>query len=36
MNNQGYASIRNTQKSFFKENYVGTGTEDNINYPNFK
>lgn len=35
LNNNGYASIRATQKNFFKGNYVGTGPEDGIKYPNF-
>lgn len=36
LNNDGYLSIRNTQKNYFKERYVGTGREDNIFYPDFK
>lgn len=35
LNNNGYASIRATQKNFFNGNYVGTGPEDGIKYPNF-
>jgi acetolactate synthase-1/2/3 large subunit len=35
LNNNGYASIRATQKNFFKGNYVGTGPEDGIKYPDF-
>tara|TARA_B100001123_G_scaffold29924_1_gene31478 strand:+ start:1976 stop:3598 length:1623 start_codon:yes stop_codon:yes gene_type:complete len=36
LNNQGYASIRNTHKNYFKSRYVGTGNEDGIKYPNYK
>jgi len=36
MNNQGYASIRNTHKNYFNKRYVGTGKEDGIFYPSFK
>ena len=36
LNNGGYASIRSTQENFFKGNYVGTGPEDEIQYPNYK
>ena len=36
LNNKGYASIRNTQKSYFKSRFVGTGSEDKMFYPNFK
>jgi acetolactate synthase-1/2/3 large subunit len=36
LNNGGYASIRSTQGNFFKGNYVGTGPEDKIQYPNYK
>ena len=36
MNNQGYASIRNTHKNYFNKRYVGTGAEDGIFYPSFK
>ena len=35
-NNQGYLSIRNTQKNYFSKRYVGTGKEDGIFFPNFK
>lgn len=33
MNNGGYASIRNTQKNYFKGRYVGTGPEANLWLP---
>ena len=36
LNNKGYASIRNTQKSYFKSRFVGTGEEDSMFYPDFK
>jgi acetolactate synthase-1/2/3 large subunit len=36
MNNGGYASIRNTQKNYFKGRYVGTGPEANLWLPNLE
>lgn len=36
MNNNGYASIRNTQKNYFNERYVGTGPEAGLFFPDLK
>jgi acetolactate synthase-1/2/3 large subunit len=36
MNNQGYASIRNTQRNYFKSRFVGTGPEANMFMPDFQ
>ena len=36
MNNDGYASIRNTQKNYFNERYVGTGPEAGLILPNLE
>ena len=36
MNNSGYASIRNTQRNYFKKRFVGTGKESGNFYPCFK
>lgn len=36
MNNGGYASIRNTQKNYFKGRYVGTGPECGLWLPNLE
>ena len=36
MNNNGYASIRNTQKNYFNERYVGTGPEAGLFLPNLE
>ena len=36
MNNQGYASIRNTQRNYFKGRYVGTGPETGLIIPNME
>lgn len=33
MNNQGYASIRNTQRNYFQGRYVATGPEGNLTLP---
>ena len=33
--NQGYASIRNTQRNYFEGRYVGTGPEGNLGLPDF-
>jgi acetolactate synthase-1/2/3 large subunit len=34
MNNAGYASIRNTQKNYFSERYLGTGQTSGLLIPN--
>jgi acetolactate synthase-1/2/3 large subunit len=36
MNNQGYASIRNTQRNYFDGRYVATGPEGNLNLPDLQ
>lgn len=36
MNNQGYASIRNTQRNYFQGRYVATGPEGNLNMPDLQ
>ncbi|MEY4593285.1 MAG: hypothetical protein RIR18_2180 [Pseudomonadota bacterium] len=36
LNNGGYASIRNTQRNYFKERYVGTGPEAGLFFPDLK
>ncbi len=36
MNNDGYASIRNTQENYFNNRYFGTGKEANQSMPNWK
>ena len=36
MNNDGYASIRNTQKGYFDERYVGTGPEAGLFLPDLE
>ena len=36
MNNDGYASIRNTQKNYFNERYVGTGPEAGLIIPSLE
>ncbi len=36
LNNQGYHSIRQTQKNFFPNNLVGCGIESGLPFPNFK
>ena len=33
LNNNGYASIRNTQKNYFDERYIATGPESNLFLP---
>lgn len=33
LNNQGYASIRNTQRNYFKGRYIATGPEDGLHLP---
>ena len=35
MNNNGYASIRNTQKNYFNERYIGSNKESGLFIPNF-
>ncbi len=35
INNGGYASIRNTQRNYFKGRYVGTGPEGRLGFPDF-
>ena len=35
-NNNGYASIRNTQKNYFKSDFFGTGPEAKLFFPNLK
>lgn len=36
MNNGGYASIRNTQRNYFSERYVGTGPEAGLMMPDLE
>lgn len=36
MNNNGYASIRNTQRNYFKGRYVGTGPEAGLYLPDLE
>jgi len=36
INNEGYESIRTTQESHFKSNYVGSSAETGVTNPNFK
>ena len=35
MNNGGYASIRNTQRNYFEERYLGTGPASGLYIPDF-
>jgi acetolactate synthase I/II/III large subunit len=35
MNNNGYASIRNTQRNYFEGRYLGTGPEAGVHIPDF-
>lgn len=35
MNNNGYASIRNTQKNYFNERYIGSNRESGLLIPDF-
>ena len=35
MNNNGYASIRNTQRNYFNERYIASGKESGLLIPNF-
>ena len=36
LNNKGYHSIRQTQRSFFSDNIVGCGTDSGLTFPEFK
>ncbi|HEX5392719.1 MAG TPA: thiamine pyrophosphate-binding protein [Rhodocyclaceae bacterium] len=36
MNNQGYASIRNTQRNYFESRFVATGPEGGLNMPDIR
>ena len=36
INNRGYASIRNTQKTFFAGHFVGTGPEAGLSFPSLE
>jgi acetolactate synthase-1/2/3 large subunit len=36
MNNQGYASIRNTQRNYFESRFVATGPESGLNMPDIR
>jgi acetolactate synthase-1/2/3 large subunit len=36
INNGGYASIRNTQGSFFEGNHIGSSLESGVGFPNWK
>jgi acetolactate synthase I/II/III large subunit len=36
LNNQGYHSIRQTQKNFFPDNIVGCGPESGVTFPSFE
>ena len=36
MCNEGYFSIHQTQKKFFKGHFVGAGTESGLSFPDFK
>ncbi|MEI7429030.1 MAG: thiamine pyrophosphate-binding protein [Betaproteobacteria bacterium] len=36
MNNNGYASIRNTQRNYFSERYIGTGPEAGLMLPDLE
>jgi acetolactate synthase I/II/III large subunit len=36
LNNQGYHSIRQTQKNFFPDNIVGCGLESGVTFPSFE
>ena len=35
LNNNGYASIRNTHSNYFNKRFVGTGNEDGIEFPDY-
>lgn len=34
LNNEGYHSIRQTQRNFFRDNIIGCGEESGLNFPN--
>ena len=36
LNNEGYHSIRQTQRNFFSDNIVGCGTDSGLSFPKFK
>jgi acetolactate synthase-1/2/3 large subunit len=36
LNNKGYHSIRQTQRSFFSDNIVGCGTDSGLTFPSFE
>lgn len=36
LNNKGYHSIRQTQRSFFSDNIVGCGVDSGLTFPNFE
>lgn len=36
INNQGYCSIRNTQKNYFNKRFLGTGPNSNLGFPNLE
>ncbi len=36
LNNQGYHSIRQTQRNYFPDNIVGCGTESGLGFPSFE
>ena len=36
LNNNGYSSIRNTQRNYFDSRFCGTGPEDNLCFPSLK
>ncbi|MBM3454062.1 MAG: thiamine pyrophosphate-binding protein [Bacteroidetes bacterium] len=36
LNNKGYHSIRQTQRSFFSDNIVGCGTDSGLSFPSFE
>jgi len=36
LNNQGYHSIRQTQRNYFPDNIVGCGVESGLNFPSFQ
>ena len=35
-NNNGYCSIKNTQKNYFNKRYIGTGPYSNLLFPDLK
>jgi len=36
LNNNGYHSIRQTQKNYFPDNFIGTCSSDGVSFPNFQ